>query len=126
MVLALCFSKITFAIKECSIRAQEMVWVTLLIYRVTNTKVSTGKVSERDKVYSRQMMDDFMREAGTITRCMDVEEKPFQMENALSFTIKMATNLKHSQARRFHTKYLVLIQSNHPNLLILILYIKPA
>jgi hypothetical protein len=94
-VLELCFSKITFAIKECSIRALEMVWVTLLIFRETNTRVSIGKVSERDKVYSRQTMVDFMREGGTITRCMDVEEKPFQMENVLSFTIKMATNLKH-------------------------------
>jgi hypothetical protein len=93
--LALCFLKITFAIKECSIRAQEMVWVILLIFRETNTRVSTGKVSERDKVYSRQMMDASMREGGTITRCMDVVEKHFQMENALSFTIKMATNLKH-------------------------------
>jgi hypothetical protein len=103
-----------------------MAWVILLIFRETNTRESIGKVSERDKVYSRQMMDASMREAGTITRCMDVVEKLFQMENASSFTIKMATNLKHSQARQFLTKYLVLILSNLPNLLILILYIKPA
>jgi len=69
-----------------------MVWVTLLIFRETNTRVSIGKVSERDKVYSRQTMVDFMREAGTITRCMDEEEKHLLMENALLFTIKMGIN----------------------------------
>jgi hypothetical protein len=92
MVLAPCFSKIIFAIKECSTRAQEMVWVTLLIFQETNTKVNTGKVLERAKVYSRQMMVVSMRVAGTITRCMDEEEKHLLMENALLFTIKMGIN----------------------------------
>lgn len=74
-VSAPCFSKIIFAIKECSIRAQEMVWGTLLIFQETNTKASTGRVFERARVYSRQTMVVSMRVAGTITRCMDAEEK---------------------------------------------------
>jgi len=69
-----------------------MVWVTLLIFQGTNTKVNTGKVLERAKVYSRQMMVVSMRVAGTITRCMDEEEKHLLMENALLFTIKMGIN----------------------------------
>jgi len=65
-----------------------------LIFLETNTKASTGKVSERAKASSRQTMDVSMRVDGTIIRCMEEEEKHLQMENALLFTIKMAINLK--------------------------------
>ena len=54
--------------------------------------MNTGKVLERAKVYSRQMMVVSMRVAGIITRCMDEEEKHLLMENALLFTIKMGIN----------------------------------
>jgi hypothetical protein len=95
MVLELCCSKTTFATKECSTRDQGMAWDIHSISRETNTRESIGRESEKDKDYSRLMMEGSMRVAGTTTKCMVEEEKPSQMASVLLCTIRMGTNLRH-------------------------------
>ena len=69
-----------------------MVLDSHLISQITNIKVNTEKAFEKAKGCSRLMMARSMKVDGVIIRCMEEEEKPFKMENALLSTIKMATN----------------------------------
>ena len=60
----------------------------------TSTRVSIEKASETVKVFSKLMMGRSMKVLGAITKCMEEAEKPFQMENALLFTIRTVISWK--------------------------------
>lgn len=92
MVLELCCSKTTFATKECSTRDLGTAWGTHLISQETNTRESIERESEKAKVYSRLTMEDSMKVAGTITKCMGVDEKHLLTPSALLCTTRTGSN----------------------------------
>lgn len=95
MVLGPCCLRMDSVTKGCLTAVAEKDSVSHLISLGKSTRANTGKASEKARVYSRTMMDEFTRVVGATTRCMVEAVRSSRMESALSFTIVMGTNLKH-------------------------------
>lgn len=78
--------------KVCLTKVQEMASDSPLISKATNIKVNIAKALEKVKASLRPMTQDFMKEAGLVTRCMAEVERPSKMVNASLFTIKQVKN----------------------------------
>ena len=92
MESAICSSKMGSATKACLKKAVGKGWDLPLTWLGISIKGNIEKVLERDKEYSRPLMERSMKVVGVITRCMEGVERHFRMESALLFTTRMVRN----------------------------------